>query len=75
MKRRLNIPAREASKQELQMARSLVESMTSEWEPERYHDDYREKLEGIIQEKLEHPGGHAQGRAEARRSRPRWWTS
>jgi len=54
----LNIPAREASKQELQMARALVDGMTSEWEPERYHDDYREKLEKIIEEKIEHPDAH-----------------
>ena len=57
----LNIPAREASKQELQMARALVDGMTSEWEPERYHDDYREKLEKIIEEKIEHPDAHPKG--------------
>ena len=57
----LNIPAREASKQELQMARALVDGMTSEWEPERYHDDYREKLEKIIEEKIEHPNAHPKG--------------
>jgi DNA end-binding protein Ku len=63
----LNIPSREASKQELQMARALVEGMTSEWEPERYHDDYREKLEQIIEEKIEHPDAHPKGAPKARK--------
>jgi DNA end-binding protein Ku len=63
----LNIPSREASKQELQMARALVEGMTSEWEPERYHDDYREKLEQIIEEKIEHPDSHPKGAPKARK--------
>ncbi len=43
------------------MARALVDGMTSEWEPERYHDDYREKLEKIIEEKIEHPNAHPKG--------------
>jgi DNA end-binding protein Ku len=57
----LNIPSREATKQELKMARALVDGMTSEWEPERYHDDYREKLEQIIEEKVEHPDARPKG--------------
>lgn len=47
------------------MARALVDGMTSEWEPERYHDDYREKLEQVIEEKLEHPGAHPKGAPKA----------
>ena len=57
----LKIPAAEAAKKELQMARTLVEGMTAEWEPERYKDDYREKLEQIIEEKIEHPGARPKG--------------
>ena len=57
----LNIPTREVSKQEVKMAGALVEGMTTEWEPTRYHDDYREKLEHIIEEKIEHPEARPKG--------------
>jgi DNA end-binding protein Ku len=57
----LKIPVHETGKKELQMARALVDGMTSDWEPERYHDDYREKLEEIIEQKIEHPGAHPKG--------------
>ena len=40
---------------ELSMALSLISGMTSVWEPQRYHDEYREALEKVIQEKLENP--------------------
>jgi DNA end-binding protein Ku len=43
-------------KAELQMARQLIESMTSEWEPEQYADEYHEALEKMIEEKIEHGG-------------------
>jgi DNA end-binding protein Ku len=46
--------AKNASKQELNMAGQLVESMTAEWDPESYHDDYREALEKVIEEKIAH---------------------
>lgn len=36
---------------ELEIARSLVDSMASEWEPERYKDAYRERLEAVIDAK------------------------
>jgi len=62
----LSIPAREAGKKELQMARALVEGMSSEWEPERYRDDYREKIEQIIEEKIEHPGAQPKARKAPR---------
>jgi DNA end-binding protein Ku len=39
--------------QEQQMARSLVESMTGEFEPEQYHDEYREALQRVIDAKVE----------------------
>jgi DNA end-binding protein Ku len=39
--------------QERQMASSLVESMTSEFEPEQYHDQYREALQAVIDAKVE----------------------
>ena len=35
------------------MARSLVESMAGDFEPEQYTDDYREALEAVIEAKVE----------------------
>jgi DNA end-binding protein Ku len=39
--------------QERQMARSLVESMSGDFEPEQYSDNYREALQAVIEAKIE----------------------
>ncbi|HZC70308.1 MAG TPA: Ku protein [Jatrophihabitans sp.] len=39
--------------QEKQMARSLVESMAGDFEPEAYTDNYREALQAVIEAKIE----------------------
>ncbi len=36
---------------EIDMARLLIESMTSDWDPSRYHDSYREQVETLIEQK------------------------
>jgi DNA end-binding protein Ku len=41
---------------ELQMAATLVEHMTVEWDPERYSDDYRSALLKLIEKKIESGG-------------------
>ena len=39
---------------ELELAKQLVDQITSEkFEPEKYHDEVREKMEGMIQDKVE----------------------
>jgi DNA end-binding protein Ku len=38
------------------MAEALVKSMSSKWDPEKYHDDYREALMEVIEEKVESGG-------------------
>ncbi|MEV5411666.1 Ku protein [Thermopolyspora sp. NPDC052614] len=38
--------------QELQMANSLIDTMTADFDPEQYHDAYREALEEIIEAKV-----------------------
>jgi DNA end-binding protein Ku len=38
--------------QELAMAESLIESMTADFDPEQYHDEYREALEQVIDAKV-----------------------
>lgn len=47
------------SKAEMQMARQLIQSMTSKWEPERYNDEYHQALEKMIDEKIERGGKEA----------------
>jgi DNA end-binding protein Ku len=41
----------DVSDRELSMAQLLIESMESDWDPDRYHDTHREKVEALIEEK------------------------
>ncbi|RRO20585.1 Ku protein [Saccharopolyspora rhizosphaerae] len=50
------------SEKELQMATTIIESMSGEWEPEEYHDTYTERVEQLLAEKAR--GGEVQA-AEA----------
>ena len=43
--------AEDVSDRELSMAQLLIESMESDWDPERFHDTHREKVEALIEEK------------------------
>jgi DNA end-binding protein Ku len=48
------LPATHAiGKKELQMAESLIDSMSDKWKPEEYVDDYKQALEKVIEEKIE----------------------
>jgi DNA end-binding protein Ku len=38
--------------QEVQMAKSLIENLSAEWEPERYADAYREALLELVEKKV-----------------------
>ncbi|HJV04835.1 MAG TPA: Ku protein [Actinomycetota bacterium] len=38
--------------QEVQMAESLIENLTDEWDPTRYRDEYREALLEIVEKKV-----------------------
>ena len=42
-----------ASDREVAMAEQLIESLTSDFEPAKYHDEYREKVLGLIERKAE----------------------
>jgi DNA end-binding protein Ku len=42
-----------ASDRELKMARQLIESLSSEFEPDKYHDEYREKVLDLIERKAQ----------------------
>jgi DNA end-binding protein Ku len=46
----------EVDKREINMAKSLIDSMSSKWNPEKYKDDYREALMEVIEEKVEAGG-------------------
>ncbi|TLP98584.1 Ku protein [Nesterenkonia salmonea] len=48
-----DIPASKVSKKEQDMASSLVESYSEDFEPERFTDEYQEQLQTLIDEKLE----------------------
>jgi DNA end-binding protein Ku len=47
-----NVPDDAAlTERELSMANLLIESMVTAWDPERFHDSHREKIEALIEEK------------------------
>lgn len=54
-------------KAEMQMAKQLIASMTSEWDPDQYNDEYHEALEKLIEEKIEHPDKAAPAPAKKRK--------
>ncbi|HET7234633.1 MAG TPA: Ku protein [Longimicrobium sp.] len=54
----LDLPAEDLQAQgvtdrEVQMAEVLISGMTSEWDPARYHDTYRDDLMALINRKIE----------------------
>jgi len=54
---KLHVPKKvERGKREMDMATALIDSMSSKWNPEKYRDEYREALMGIIEEKVEAGG-------------------
>jgi DNA end-binding protein Ku len=52
----LNLPEEEVEirKQELAMARMLIENLSADFDPTRYHDEYREAVMAVVQAKVEH---------------------
>jgi DNA end-binding protein Ku len=64
-----NEPAEKTvGKSEMQMAKQLIASMTTDWRPELYNDDYHEALEKLIEEKVEHPDKTAAAPAKKRQA-------
>lgn len=50
----LTLPgAGQVSEKELELAQSLIDTLSGEWRPEEFHDTYTEDLERIIQAKIE----------------------
>ena len=52
----VSVPKGDIGRKELDMALTLVKSMTSKWEPEKYHDEYRERLMEVIERKIKAGG-------------------
>ena len=54
---KLHLPKKaEVGKRQMNMAKSLIDSMSAKWNPEKYHNDYREALMEVIEEKVEAGG-------------------
>jgi len=51
------LSAYRVSAKELDMAESLVKSMIGEWNPDEYHDDFRERLTKVIEARIKAKGG------------------
>ena len=64
----LDIPHNEqVGKKEMDMAKSLVQTMSGKWNPKEFHDEFRERLEKLIEEKVktgakELPGARAKAK-------------
>jgi DNA end-binding protein Ku len=43
----------DTTKREVDMARQLIESLSGEWEPDKYHDTYRERVLEMIEQKAQ----------------------
>ena len=48
----LQIPHTAVGEKELDMAVALVKAMGSKWDPAKYHDEYRQALMKLIEEKV-----------------------
>jgi DNA end-binding protein Ku len=46
-------PDTEVSDRELKMAQQLIESLSTDFEPEKYRDEYRERVLALIEQKAE----------------------
>lgn len=50
---KLNVPReQQVTKKEIETAKALVDNLTVDWDPERYTDDYRSAVLGLIEEKI-----------------------
>ncbi len=66
---KLNVPKKSFApgKREMEMAKALVESMSGEWDPKKYKDDYRDALMEVIEEKVESGGEEIEEKPKAKK--------
>jgi DNA end-binding protein Ku len=62
--------AAEVSKNELEMARTLIGQMTDKWQPDKYRDDYRTELMKLIEQKAASGGPAAKTAPKAKTRSP-----
>ena len=62
--------AAKASSRELEMAKQLVSSMVDEWDPSKYHDEYRDDLLARIKRKAKHGEIEDVPESETSRAKP-----
>src|SRR5438105_13438112 len=43
----------ELKEAEVKVAHQLIEALATDWEPEKYHDEFQETIKNLIQTKLE----------------------
>src|SRR5437867_13154296 len=66
---KLHVPKKiEPGKREFNMAKALVDSMSSKWDPKKYRDDYREDLMEGIEKKVEADGKEIEEKPKPRPS-------
>lgn len=63
----VNPPKTAVGQKELDMAETLVKAMTSRWDPGKYHDEYRESLTKIIDQKIKAGTKHLPAPKRARK--------
>jgi DNA end-binding protein Ku len=65
---KLNVPkSLEPGKREIEMAKALVGSMSSKWNPDKYKDDYKDALLEVIEEKVEAGGKEIEQKPKAKK--------
>jgi DNA end-binding protein Ku len=47
--------AKQARPREVEMAKKLIDGMTTDWKPDKYRDEYKTQLMAMIEEKVKHP--------------------
>ena len=63
--------AHRVTAKEVEMAAQLVDSMTEKWNPEKYKDDFRDKLKKIIEARVEEEEGTAKPAKTPRAKTPK----
>ena len=48
-------PAKQARPREVEMAKKLIDGMTTKWDPDKYEDEYKTQLMAMIEEKVKNP--------------------
>ena len=48
----IEVPHAATGQKELKMAVSLIEGLSAKWEPKKYHDEYRDALMKVIEQKI-----------------------